>query len=103
MSAALWVRLNLVGNRFASRAAVREWFNTAAVLAMIVGLYTVVGTMDYNDAMRAQAEAEARYQTTRGDLANKTLLDCLNGKARWIDAEARTVVACDTPVVVHFE
>ena len=63
MSAAMWVRLNVIGNRFASRAAVREWFNTAAVLAAIVGLYTITGTMDYQDALRSEASRlHARLQ-----------------------------------------
>lgn len=53
----MWFRLRVVGNRFASRAQRREMLRTAAVLATILIVYGIVGTMDYADALASEAEA----------------------------------------------
>lgn len=60
MSPVMWIRLRVIGNRFASRHALREAITTIAVLATILLLYAAVGTMDYNDALASEAEATNR-------------------------------------------
>ena len=53
---------------------------TLRLLLGILTVYAFVGTLDYADAQRAEAEAQARIAQT----ASTTLAECMNGTARWL-------------------
>jgi len=53
---------------------------TLKLLAIILAVYALAGTLDYADAQRAEAERQAQAAQTAAAL----LADCMNGKARWL-------------------
>jgi hypothetical protein len=64
---------------------------TAAALLVVLSGYGIVGRIDYEAELRAEAEA----QSARAETAERIVIDCLNGNARWIDPDEGTLVACD--------
>jgi hypothetical protein len=53
---------------------------TLRLLLGILAVYAFVGTLDYADAQRIEAEHHARAAQT----AQTTLAECMNGNARWL-------------------
>jgi hypothetical protein len=82
--------------RFAFSHRRRQAIKTGALLAAILLAYAVVGTLDYADAQRAEAMAQAE-QAQRW---SATLADCLNGTARFVhdgphtDGYGKTGIVC---------
>ena len=78
-----WWRYRIIGNRWASRAQRRDALKTAGVLGIICLCYGIAGRLDYET------------QQARADQAERTLLDCLNGRARWIAADQKSAIVCE--------
>lgn len=96
MNATAYLRMKLIGNRFAFRRQRSEALRTAGVLLAILGLYGIVGEMDYRDALATEA-ATARLASER---AEKALTDCLNGTARWTATDG-SMVACEKALEIR--
>ena len=63
----------------------------AVRLLMILAIWGWAMDQDYISE-QASAAASAEIRANR---AEHQLLDCLNGRARWISADEKTLVACD--------
>lgn len=69
---------------------------TLKLLAVVLMAYALVGTLDYADAQRIDAETQARA----AQIATRTLADCMNGTARWLtdngsgNGYGKTLVEC---------
>lgn len=50
-------------------------------IVLLLGLYGVMGKLDYDDALINQAEEQAQEAERQSDITNTRLLACLNGKA----------------------
>lgn len=69
---------------------------TLRILAGILIIYSIAGSLDYADAQRAEAE----YQAQRAAIASGMLAACLNGEARWLTPNgsgagySKTLIEC---------
>lgn len=57
---------------------------TLRLLMGILAVYAFVGTLDYADAQRMEAEHQART----AQAATTRLAECMNGNARWLTENA---------------
>ena len=88
--------------RLASRHQQREALLNATLIAGLLLIFGIVGRMDYEDALRAAAEASA----ANADLNRAALLACLNGGAPGLYTEhdgVRVYLVCDPPYEVSDE
>jgi len=81
------------------RPALRDYseaLRIAALLIILLGIYTLAGTIDY----ATEQSLEADRQAARADATERTTADCMNGRAQWLydnDTEAgygKTLVTC---------
>lgn len=77
--------------RMPSRHDVREAMITAAALIGILLAFGIVGTMDYADEQRQEAERHA----AAAERATAWLAECLNGRARFITEDQRSATVCE--------
>jgi hypothetical protein len=84
----------------ASRAKQREILTNLALIAGLLVCFGIVGRMDYEDALIAEAER----QSANADLNRAALLACLNGGAPGLYTESadgvRVYLVCDPPYEV---
>lgn len=67
--------------------------NGAATIAALLGIlaaYGIVGALDYEDALRTEAQAAAMRATT----LNATLAECLDGRAVFLTEDKKTAIVC---------
>ena len=67
-----------------------------AMLAVTLAAFGIVGRMDYEEALRA----EAARQSARAEAAEQAVVGCLNGHAAWLydngtgEGHGTTLVSC---------
>ena len=75
----------------------RDMLKNLALIAVLFACFGIGGRMDYEDALRAEAEAHA----ARSDLNRASALSCLNGGAPGLYTEnpdgSRMHIVCDDP------
>ena len=86
-----WWRYRIIGNRWASRAQRRDALKTAGALGIICLCYGIAGRLDYE----TQLASESITHQASADQAERILLDCLNGRARWIAADQKSAIVCE--------
>lgn len=65
-----------------------EFFKNVMLILSLLLIYGLVGRLDYESARAEELERQAHLSST-------TLLDCLNGRARWVTEDQKQLVACD--------
>lgn len=70
--------------------ALRGFARGCALSAAIVCVYGLVGRLEYQDAVAAEAEARARIAVAQARIADEDLAECLNGRRAWSAEDPRT-------------
>lgn len=89
-----WFRFRVLGNRYASmrkqREAIQNALRTILLIAGLLLVYGIVGARDYEDALIAEAEAQA----ARAERMTAEVGLCMEGRAVWLSADGKTAVKC---------
>lgn len=89
--------------RLAFHVARRDLLKNLALIAGLLVCYGIVGRMDYEDELIAEAEASA----ANADLNRAALLACLNGGAPGLYIEqadgSRQYLVCEQPYEVSWK
>lgn len=70
--------------------ALRGFARGCALSAALIVVYGLVGRLEYQDAVAAEAEARAQVAVARARIADEDLAECLNGRRAWRVEDPRT-------------
>ena len=70
--------------------ALRQFARGCGMTAVLIVVYGLVGRLEYQDAVAAEAEARARIAEQKQLDADYDLAACLNGARAWVFVDPRT-------------
>ncbi len=95
-----WWRFRVVGNRYASlriqREAIRNALRAVLLIAGLLLVYGFVGARDYEDALIAEAQAQA----ARADRMTAEVGLYMEGRAVWKSADGKSATVCRPAEVI---